>query len=214
MYRFLNYNRAPFLPAYPDPITFSDREASLTRRISGEPIAPPACGSRELKEIVLKACAYHPSGRYENPVRMREALEEILHHRKNGTTDVSEISQEAEKQVWREEISAGEEQTESTEESTVSIFREYERPKEMPKEMPEEQKTDIPAVKEKKKDCSKMESILRGILIGLGVLNVYEIVTGPAILMIITLPPWFIILLIWLRIRKKKQKGENQNGKN
>lgn len=78
MYRFMNYNRAPFLPAYPEPISFSDREASLTRRISEEPMPAPACGSRELKQVILKACAYRPSARYQSPVQLRNDLEKLL----------------------------------------------------------------------------------------------------------------------------------------
>ncbi len=185
MYRFLNYNRAPFLPAYPKPITFSDREASLTRRISGEAIAPPACGGKELKEVVLKACAYHPSGRYGSPVQMREALEEILHDKKKGTMEAPKLSREEEKR--EEKPDRGQE----------------ERPKEKPKQR------NTSAVKE----SGRAESILGGILIGLGILNVYEIIVGLAVLLLITLPLWIIMLLIWLKVRKK-EKGENRYGKN
>ena len=216
MYRFLNHNRAPFLPPYPDPITFSDREASLTRRISGEAIMPPACGSKELKEVVLRACAYHPSGRYESPVQMREALEEIMHHKKRGETDASEILQGMEKQVREEKVSGIEEQEDRTQEGTVSIFQENEKQRkkteEKQEEKPKEQNAAI--VKENTKDHSKWESILRGILIGLSILNVYELVIGLAVFMVITLPPWIIVLFFWLKVRKKKGKEENTNGKN
>lgn len=78
MYRFMNYNRAPFLPPYPQPINFSDREAAMTRRISEEPMPAPACGGRELKRIILKACAYRPSARYQSPAEMRSDLEKLL----------------------------------------------------------------------------------------------------------------------------------------
>lgn len=78
MYRFMNYNRAPFLPAYPQPISFSDREASLSKRISDAPMLPPACGSKELKRIILKACAYRPAARYQSPAEMRSDLEKLL----------------------------------------------------------------------------------------------------------------------------------------
>ncbi len=78
MYRFMNYNRAPFLPPYPQPISFSDREASMTRRISEEPMPAPACGSKGLKKIILKACAYRASERYQSPAEMRSELEKLL----------------------------------------------------------------------------------------------------------------------------------------
>lgn len=78
MYRFMNYNRAPFLPPYPQPISFSDREASLTKRISEAPMPAPACGSKELKRIILKACAYRSSARYQNPAEMKNDLNNLL----------------------------------------------------------------------------------------------------------------------------------------
>lgn len=78
MYRFMNYNRMPFLPAYPQPISFSDREASLTKRIGDVPMLAPACGSKELKRIILKACAYRMSARYQSPAEMRDELQKLL----------------------------------------------------------------------------------------------------------------------------------------
>lgn len=78
MYRFMNYNRAPFLPPYPQPISFSDREASLTKRISDAPMLAPACGSKELKRIILKACAYRESARYQSPAEMRKELQKLV----------------------------------------------------------------------------------------------------------------------------------------
>lgn len=89
MYRFMNYNRAPFLPAYPQPISFSDREASLTKRISETPMPAPACGSKELKRIILKACAYRPAARYQSPAEMRSDLEKLLQNGNAGDDSVS-----------------------------------------------------------------------------------------------------------------------------
>ena len=53
LYRLLNNNRAPFLPEPPKPITHSERERGLVRRISGEPLPPPANADGRLAEIVL-----------------------------------------------------------------------------------------------------------------------------------------------------------------
>ncbi len=77
MYRFLNKNRAPFLPAFPDPITPRDREDSLLRRMNGEPIPPIQGINEELNSIVLKACAYDRKERFKNVFEMKQALEEI-----------------------------------------------------------------------------------------------------------------------------------------
>lgn len=79
MYRLLNNNRAPFLPQPPAGISYSDREKSLVRRISGEPLPSPANADGRLAEIVLKACAYDPKDRYSSPVQMRQELEAILY---------------------------------------------------------------------------------------------------------------------------------------
>jgi len=78
LYRLLNNNRAPFLPAYPNPITFSDRENANARRINGEQIPAPANADAALAAAVLKACAYQAADRYESPEAMRLQLEQLL----------------------------------------------------------------------------------------------------------------------------------------
>lgn len=84
LYRLLNENRTPFLPAYPAPITHSDRENALAKRFSGAPIPPPSHADGRLAEIVLKACAYDSKERYSVPLRMREDLEAILYNREES----------------------------------------------------------------------------------------------------------------------------------
>ena len=80
LYRLLNDNRAPFLPEYPSPISHSDREKALTKRIGGTPLPPPRNAEGRLAEIVLKACAYDPKDRYSSPLIMRQELEAILYN--------------------------------------------------------------------------------------------------------------------------------------
>ena len=77
MYRFLNKNRAPFLPAFPEPITPRDREDSLLRRMNGETIPPIQGINEELNSIVLRACAYERKERFKNVFEMKQALENI-----------------------------------------------------------------------------------------------------------------------------------------
>lgn len=84
LYRLLNENRTPFLPAYPAPITPADRENALGKRFSGAPLPPPLHAKGRLAEIVLKACAFDPKDRYSVPLRMREDLEAILYDREEG----------------------------------------------------------------------------------------------------------------------------------
>lgn len=85
LYRLLNDNRAPFLPDYPAPISHSDREASLAKRISGAVIPNPKNADGRLAEIVLKACAYNPKDRYSSPMQMRQELEAILYNREEAS---------------------------------------------------------------------------------------------------------------------------------
>ena len=84
MYRLLNENRTPFLPAYPAPITHNDREAAVMKRISGSAMHTPVNAVGRLAEIVLKACAYLPKDRYSSPMQMREELEAILYNKEEA----------------------------------------------------------------------------------------------------------------------------------
>lgn len=79
LYRFLNGNRSPFMPPAPQPIRYSDKEKANIMRISGQRMPKPANADGRLAEIVLKACAYNPSERYESAASMRQALEGILY---------------------------------------------------------------------------------------------------------------------------------------
>ena len=88
MYRLLNNGRLPFLPPAPEPIGPIDRENAIIRRMKGEPFAAPKNGSRALKQIVLKACAYDPKDRYASAEEMRYDLDRL-----NETA--------AERTVWR-----------------------------------------------------------------------------------------------------------------
>jgi len=72
LYWLLNDRRGPFLTeGRPTP---SQKAAARDRRLSGEVLPPPARGSRELQEIVLRACAYETEDRYPDAGAMYEAL--------------------------------------------------------------------------------------------------------------------------------------------
>ena len=81
LYRLLNFNRAPFLPAYPHTVTYRDNAEAFRRRINGEELPDPAQADGRLVEIVLKACAYRTADRYSSPVAMRKDLEAILYEK-------------------------------------------------------------------------------------------------------------------------------------
>lgn len=78
MYRFLNRNRGPFLPPFPDPISPRDRDEALARRMGGEPLPPISGIDLALDAIVRRACAYRPEDRFQTAAEMKAALEPIL----------------------------------------------------------------------------------------------------------------------------------------
>jgi serine/threonine protein kinase len=78
LYKLLNSGRYPFMPKYPEKITYSDTQTSFTQRISGAQLPPPYPESPELSEIILKSCSYNPSNRYSNSVEFRTALYNVL----------------------------------------------------------------------------------------------------------------------------------------
>ena len=74
LYWMMNKRTLPFLPLPPSIPTGAQRQQAQERRLSGEPLPPPAHGSAELKAIVLKACAYAPEERFHSAEEMYEAL--------------------------------------------------------------------------------------------------------------------------------------------
>ncbi|MBE5882023.1 MAG: serine/threonine-protein kinase [Lachnospiraceae bacterium] len=76
LYRYLNENRAPFLPL--GEIRYEDREKALTKRMQGCEIPPPVHGSEELKSVVLKAIAFDPKDRYQTATEFGRALEKCV----------------------------------------------------------------------------------------------------------------------------------------
>ena len=75
LYWMLNKKRMPFMPLPPVKLSASIDEQARNRRLSGEPLPPPADGSEELKRIVLKACAYDPKKRYHTAEEMLADLQ-------------------------------------------------------------------------------------------------------------------------------------------
>ena len=77
LYWLLNERRMPFMPLPPAKILAGQDEAARQRRLSGEPLPVPACGSTELKRIVLKACTYDPKERYHSADEMLADLNRL-----------------------------------------------------------------------------------------------------------------------------------------
>lgn len=74
MYRLLNGNRAPFLPAGTERIKPGDNETALTRRMSGESFPAPAFADDDLAQVILKATRFDRTQRYSSPTELKEAL--------------------------------------------------------------------------------------------------------------------------------------------
>ena len=77
LYKLLNNNRDPFLPAYPAPVKYSDKTEAMVKRIQGLPLPKPANADEKLARIVFKACAHNPADRYSHPKDLRLELESI-----------------------------------------------------------------------------------------------------------------------------------------
>lgn len=70
LYWLLNERRMPFLPLPPAKVSPGMDSEARERRFSGEPLPEPAHGSKKLKRIVMKACAYDPKDRYTSAAEM------------------------------------------------------------------------------------------------------------------------------------------------
>ena len=107
MYKLLNENRLPFLPEYPKPITPVDKEEALHKRLRGDDIPEPKNGSRRLKQIVLKACAYRAEDRYGSAEEMRRDLENLLYGiADDGETDAAKTGNQKRSSAVRKKVAA------------------------------------------------------------------------------------------------------------
>ncbi|MBQ1186852.1 MAG: zinc ribbon domain-containing protein, partial [Clostridia bacterium] len=77
LYKLLNNNRDPFLPAYPAPVKYNDKTEAMVKRIQGLPLPKPVNADEKLARIVFKTCAHDPLERYAHPKDLRLELESI-----------------------------------------------------------------------------------------------------------------------------------------
>lgn len=77
LYWLLNERRTPFLSLPPQVPTSVEEEDARKRRFSGVRIPAPAHGSKTLKNIVLKACAFNPKDRFADAAEMKRALADL-----------------------------------------------------------------------------------------------------------------------------------------
>ena len=74
LYWMLNERRMPFLPLPPVKLGAGMEDQARLRRFNGEQLPPPAHGSKQLQNIVLKACAFDPKKRYQSAAEMYKNL--------------------------------------------------------------------------------------------------------------------------------------------
>lgn len=87
LYWMMNNNTLPFLPLPPKIPSAEQRQEAVERRLSGEALPPPCNGSVELKRVVLKACAYKPTDRFQSAREFGAALQRIFRNLKATDTD-------------------------------------------------------------------------------------------------------------------------------
>ena len=75
MYVLNNKNKEPFLDMKKPILYFQDRDKAFQKRMEGtEPVPEPLEGSKGLKNIILRLCAYDPRRRYQNAEQLKEDL--------------------------------------------------------------------------------------------------------------------------------------------
>ena len=95
LYWLLNERRHPFVPLPPALLMASDMQKSLDRRMAGEQLPAPAYGSKKLKQIVLKACAFDSKKRYQNAEEMLADLNMLL---PDGSAKIADDGNEKKKE--------------------------------------------------------------------------------------------------------------------
>lgn len=123
LYQYLNNNRMPFFPL-DRPITFSDRENAISRRMSGEALPAPIHASEQFAKVILKACAFEPKDRYQSAAEMTGALEQILltkETKKEECNSWQKQAMDAEKSPMNEEETIGM-YSNPDEEETVGMY--------------------------------------------------------------------------------------------
>ena len=83
LYRLMNNNRLPFMPPYPEKISYTDTHEANTRRYTGEEMPLPCNAQDELGRIILRACSFNPEDRYQTAAEMRRDLENYNSGRKS-----------------------------------------------------------------------------------------------------------------------------------
>ena len=93
MYKYLNDGRNPLMPPYPEIIGADDYDDAFAKRIGGELFSEPAHGSRRLKKLIMKACAYNVEDRFHSASEFRKELE-LLQQKMQKLGDADDVDEE------------------------------------------------------------------------------------------------------------------------
>ncbi len=91
LYRLCNNNRMPFITSEKQLLNPNERVAAMRRRLDGEPLPAPSNASAAMADLILKACAYDPSVRFQSATAMKKALIEVG----NGTYQINPAANDA-----------------------------------------------------------------------------------------------------------------------
>ncbi len=78
LYKLLNDNKLPFLPADKQIFTYNERKIAVDRRLKGDVMPPPVKASAPMAHLVLKACAYNSEDRFSSASELKEALRDVM----------------------------------------------------------------------------------------------------------------------------------------
>ena len=107
LYWMMNRRTLPFLPFPPAIPTAAQRQEAANRRFAGESFPPPVNGSRALKAIVMKACAFSTEDRYQTVRELSRDLYACYQQRRAGkNVDVS-IPADTDEAVLTNELTSG-----------------------------------------------------------------------------------------------------------
>ena len=87
LYRLLNANRLPFIDSEEKLMSYNERKIAVERRISGDKLPMPCDASKEMANVIQRACCYNPDARYSSASEMKQDLMKVL----NGTYIISEL---------------------------------------------------------------------------------------------------------------------------
>ena len=160
LYWLLNYRRHPFNPLPPQMPSASEMESARSRRLGGEELPPPACGSEKLKQVVLKACAFDPKDRYQSAEDMREALENVMLQITGDETTIDEKNENLTDVA--ETMAHGHDISENSSEQMKKLYREVGRDE---KKSVAEEESNRELKKKKSKKPGKKQLALVGIVV-------------------------------------------------